>query len=83
MLTQVFFIIAGFTAPVLLPTNPQSLLWLLPLTASLAVVYKATKLPKITLKNFIREVITLTASIVVFLVITAVVLHIIAWLIIE
>ena len=76
-------VIASFTAPEVIGTNPSSLLWLLPLTASIAVVYKATKLPTITAVNFIKESVILSGSIVVFILITALVLCALGWLITE
>ena len=81
MFTEALSIIAGFTSPIQIPTTPQSLLWLIPLTASLAIVYKATKLPKITAGKFIQESAALLGSILIFLAITAVVLYTIARLI--
>ena len=82
MFADALCVMASFSSPMEVPTNPQSLLWLIPLTASLAFVYKATKLPKITVGNFIKESATLLASIVVFLAVTALVLYGIAWLVI-
>jgi len=76
-------VIASFTAPEVVGTNPSSLLWLLPLTASIAVVYKATKLPTITAGNFIKESVILSGSIVVFILITALALCALGWLITE
>jgi len=76
-------VIASFTAPEVIGTNPSSLLWLLPLTASIAVVYKATKLPTITTVNFVKESMILSGSIVVFILITALVLCALGWLITE
>ncbi len=72
-------IIASFTAPVEIGTNPQSMLWLLPLAAAIAVVYKATKLPTLTADKFIKETILLSGSIVVFLATTALVIYALAW----
>jgi len=80
---MLFLPIATFTAPESIGTSPQSLLWVLPLAAAIAVVYKAVKLPKITAVNFIRETVALFGSIIVFMVITASVLYILAYLIIE
>ena len=73
------FIMAAFTSPENIGTDPKSMLWLLPLTTAVAVIYKATKLQTITWKNFIKEVITLLGSIAVFLIITALVLYVFAW----
>ena len=74
------FIMATFTSPENIGTDPKSMLWLLPLTTAVAIIYKATKLQTITWKNFIKEVITLLGSIAVFLIITALVLYAFAWL---
>ncbi|MHC4510268.1 MAG: hypothetical protein ACYTAO_15165 [Planctomycetota bacterium] len=77
------FIVASFTVPERIGVDPQSMVWLLPLVAAIAIVYKATKVPKIKASPFIREVVVLFGSIVVFMVITALVLYALAWLITE
>ena len=74
-------LIATFTAPERLGTNPRSLLWLLPLAAAIAVVYKATKVSKITVRTFLKQTVTLFGSIVVFIIVTALGLYVLAWLI--
>lgn len=74
-------LIATFTAPERLGTNPRSLLWLLPLAAAIAVVYKATKVSKITVRTFLKQTVTLFGSIVVFIIVTALGLYALAWLI--
>ncbi len=76
-------VMATFTIPEKITTDPQSMLWLLPLVASIAIVYKATKLPEIKLANFLKESVILFGSIVVFMFVTAFVLYSIAWLVIE
>ena len=78
---EAFFIIATFTAPENFGANPQSMLWLLPLVAAIAIIYKATKLPIITAGKFIKETAVLFGSIIVFIVIAAFTLHALAWLI--
>ena len=80
---EVIFIMASFTAPEQIGTNPQSMLWLLPLVAAIAIVYKATKLQTITAGNFVKEVVILFASIVAFIAVTALALCTLAWLITE
>jgi hypothetical protein len=57
------------------------MLWLLPLVAARAVVYKATELPAITARHFIKESAVLFGSIVAFIIITALVLHALAWVV--
>ncbi len=83
MSVEAIFVIVSFTAPKEIGANPQSMLWLLPLAAAIAVVYKATKLPTITVRNFIKEAAILFGSIVVFIIITALALYTLAWLITE
>jgi hypothetical protein len=47
-----FVILSTFTSPENIDTNPLSMLWLLPLAASIAVVYKATKLTTIKVGTY-------------------------------
>jgi hypothetical protein len=75
--------LAQFRVPEEIGTTSQSLLLLLPLLAGIAVVYKATKMPKISFVSFIKESVVLFGSILVFMAITALVLAAIAWLVIE
>ncbi|MCK4753527.1 MAG: hypothetical protein KAS75_08765 [Planctomycetes bacterium] len=82
MLTN-FAIIASFISPENIGTNPVSMIWLFPLASAIAVVYKATKLPTITTGNFIKEVLPLLGSIIVFLGATALVLYGLVWFITE
>jgi hypothetical protein len=77
------FILVSFTSPEKISTNPQSMLWLLPLVASIVVVYKATKVPTVKISSFLKEAVILFGSIVVFMVVTALVLYALAWLITE
>jgi len=82
MLALATDIMAQFRVPEDIGTNPRSLLLVLPLLAAIAVVYKATKVPKVTVGNFLKETILLFGSIIVFMVVTAMVLAAVAWLII-
>ncbi len=77
------FLIASFSAPEELGTNPQSLLLLVPLVLTIAVVYKATKVARVTAGNFIKESVLLFFSIVIFMVITALILSSVAWFLIR
>jgi hypothetical protein len=81
MFTEVVFLVASLTAPEEIGTTPQSMLWLLPLAAAVAVVYKATKMPEITAAGFLKETAALFGSIILFVTVTALVLHVAAWLI--
>jgi hypothetical protein len=74
-------IIAKFTVPQEIGTTPQAMLLMLPLVAAISIVYKATKLQKITAKEFLKESGLLFGSIVVFILVTAIILSAVAWLI--
>ena len=82
MLLKFMFVMASFTEPEMFGPSPWSMLWLLPLVAAIAVIYKATKLPTIKAGNFIKEAAILFGSIVAFIVMAALALHVLAWLII-
>ena len=81
MSMEAVFVIATFTVPENFGANPLSMLWLLPLVAAIAIIYKATKLPAIKAANFIKETSVLFGSIIVFIIIAALTLHAFAWLI--
>lgn len=76
-------LIAAITEPQQIGTTPVMMLWVLPLAAAIAVVYKATKVPKVTARDFIKETIVLFGSIVAFMFVSIIVLFILAWLITE
>jgi hypothetical protein len=77
------YILASFTTPMRIDTDPLSMLWLIPLVASIAIVYKATKVHRIKLVSFARESTVLFGSIMIFVIVAAVILYGIAWLITE
>lgn len=74
-------IMATFTVPESIGVDAQSMLWLVPLTAAIAVVYKATKVSTIKAGRFAKECLVLFGSIMIFMIATAVVLYIVALLI--
>ena len=80
---SVLLAVTALTEPQQIGTTPVMMLWVLPLAASISVVYKATKLPKITARDFIKESAVLFGSIVVFASVSMVVGLILAWLIVE
>lgn len=67
MLTAANHLIGTFTGAEQIGTTWQSMLWILPLSAAIASVYKATKLPTITAKSFIKETFVLFVSIAAFM----------------
>jgi len=70
-------ILASFTVPYGIGGDSMSLLWLLPLLAAVVIVYKTLKLPVITANKFIREVILLFGTILLFMAIIAVGLYVV------
>lgn len=74
-------LLASFTTPVHIGTDPVSMLWLLPLVATISIVYKATKVARIQPWPFTRETAALFGSILVFIVVAAVILYALAWVV--
>ena len=75
--------IATFMTPQQIGTSPTLILWMLPLAAAIAVVYKVTKLPRIKTVNFIKETFVLFGSIVIFICIAAIILYLVDLFIIQ
>ncbi len=83
-MTAEFWVVqASFTTPIQIDTTAASMLWLLPLVASIAIVYKATKVHAIRWKSFLRESAVLFGSIIVFIVAATFVIQAISWLVTE
>lgn len=79
MLALAAIVMANFTIPEEIGTTPRSLLLLLPLLASIAIVYKATKVSKLSAGSFLKETSLLFGSILAFMVVTALVLMVLIW----
>jgi len=72
--------LATFAVPENITTNASMTLWVLPLTCSIAVIYKTLKLPEIKLVVFVKETAMLFGSIIVFLAVSALVVLVAAYL---
>src|SRR5512146_3001212 len=83
MMAFVATMLGSFTTPMQIDTTPASMLWLLPLVVSIAVVYKATKVHQVRPWPFARESAVLFGSIVVFIVVAAIILYAITWVVTE
>jgi hypothetical protein len=81
MTTLTAILLASFTTPMHIDTNAASMLWLLPLVVSIAVVYKATKVYQIRAYAFIKESAVLFGSILVFIIAAALILYGVAWVV--
>ena len=77
MISNLAFIAATFTAPENIGTTPASMLWMFPLLASIAIIYKATKVRVIFAGKFIKHVVILFCTISVVMIISALALHVI------
>ncbi len=75
--------LASFTTPMRIDTDPASMLWLLPLVAAIAIVYKATKVHRVRLRPFVKETAVLFGSILVFIVVAALILYGLTWVVTE
>jgi len=73
------FHLATFLTPERIGTVPGSILFVLPLTIAISVVYKATKVHKVRPKAFAKECAVLFGSIVAFLGVAAIILCLVAW----
>lgn len=72
--------LAAFTAPLDIGTNPASMLWMFPLLAAIAVIYKATKMRVLFYGRFFRESLILFATLSGFMILAIVVLNLVTWL---
>lgn len=83
MMAFVATMLGSFTTPMRIGTDPVSMLWLLPLVVSIAVVYKSTKVYRIEPWPFTRESGVLVGSIIVFIVVAAGILYGVTWIVTE
>jgi len=74
-------LLASFTAPMHIGTDPASMLWMFPLLAAIAIIYKATKLRVLFYGRFFWETLTLFATLCGFMIAAIVVLNLVGWLI--
>ncbi len=81
MMTSILPVLATFAVPENIGTTPASMLWMLPLLAAIAVVYKANKLRVVFSKVLIREVVILFGVLCGFMILAIVVLNLLVWLI--
>ena len=72
--------LALFTAPIHIGTDPASMLWMFPLLAAIAIIYKATKMRVFFYRQFIREVALLFVTLSGFMIAAVIVLNLITWL---
>jgi len=74
-------IVATFTSPENIGMDVKSLLWVFPLLASVAVIYKATKVRVIFLRRFFTEALVLFCTLCIVMTLIAALLHAGVWII--
>ncbi|MHC4288039.1 MAG: hypothetical protein ACYSO7_13535 [Planctomycetota bacterium] len=74
-------ILASFSAPIEIGTTPASMLWMFPLLAAIALVYKATKMRVLFTKKYLIQSLLLFLSVSGFMVMAIVVLNLLSWLV--
>jgi hypothetical protein len=72
--------LALFTSPIHIGTDAVSMLWMFPLLAAIAIIYKATKMRVFFYRQFIREVALLFVTLSGFMIAAVIVLNLITWL---
>lgn len=66
-----------FLTPMKIENSSLALLWIIPLVIAISVVYKATKFDEVKSRRFVKECSILTATILMFMALIAVVLYVI------
>ena len=79
MLNEFAMMLGSFANPIEIGTTPASLLWMFPLLAAIAIVYKAIKLRVLFWGKFAKEVGILFLTISIFMILTGVALNILVW----
>jgi hypothetical protein len=73
-------ILATFTTPENIGTTPGSMVWMFPLLAAIAIVYKANKLRAMLWGVFVREAGVLFVFLSGFMILAIAVLILVVWL---
>jgi hypothetical protein len=74
-------ILATFVQPENIATAPAFMLWMFPLLAAIAVIYKTTKLRAILWNTFVRETLILFGVLSGFMILAIIVLNLLVWVI--
>jgi hypothetical protein len=74
-------LLATLTMPESVGTDPVSMLWMFPVVAAIAMVYKATKMRVLFFRRFLVESLLLFVTVSGFMIMAILVLNLISWLI--
>ena len=75
-----YLTLASFTAPIEIGTTPGSMLWMFPVLAAIALVYKATKMRVLFTRKYLLESLLLFLSVSGFMILAIAVLNLLSWL---
>ncbi|MHC4855160.1 MAG: hypothetical protein ACYS72_02005, partial [Planctomycetota bacterium] len=81
LMLDLLSLLASFTAPIEIGTNPASMLWMFPLLAAVSLVYKATKMRVLLTRKYLLESLLLFLSVSGFMIMAIFVLNLLSWLI--
>jgi hypothetical protein len=80
-MTDFGVLLATFSSPEQIGTDPLSLIWMFPLLAAIAMIYKATKMKAMLMKRFFIESLILFLTISGFMILAIFVLILVSWMI--
>ena len=80
-MAEMHLFLASFTAPMEVGTTAAAMLWMFPLLAAIALVYKATKMRVLFTKKYLIESLLLFLSVSGFMILAIVVLNLLSWLV--
>ena len=80
MLTNFAVILLTFTVPQPIGTDPKQMLWMFPLLAAIAIVYKATKTRVIFLGKFFKDTFILFCTISITMILAGIALNLLTWI---
>ena len=75
MMPDMITMLASFTSPLKIGTDPTSILWMFPLLASVAIIYKATRTKVIFPLKFIKDVLVLFITMSVLMILAGLTLY--------
>lgn len=79
MIESLSIALGSFTGPIDIGTDAASMLWMFPILAGVALIYKAVKMRVMFMGKYFKEVIILFLSISIFIVMIGVALHVLVY----
>ncbi len=76
---QTLNMLASFTTPIHIGTDPASMLWMFPLLAAVSLVYKATKVRVIFWGKFFKDVAMLFLTLSLCMIAAGIAVHILVY----